>query len=682
MSFRIGIDVGGTFTDLVEIDQSTGEIRTRKTLTSSNPMRGSIGMIKDLGIGNELISALIYGTTLATNALLERKGAKVGLITTEGFKDVIFIQRMNRKYHYDLQWDKPIPLVQRHNCAGVSERVNYKGETLLKLDEEEARQVVLEFKRKNIESIAVVFLFSFVNPANEIQMKRIIENLYPEVAISLSHQVFPRWREYERTSSTVADAFLKPLISSSMKDLTKALDESNMGKLQDKFLMVKSNGGIMNYRASAKRPVDLIMSGPVGGVLSSIYLGGLIQKHDLITMDMGGTSFDVSMINKGIISRSTEFELEWGMPIMTSMVDVKTVGAGGGSIAWVDKGGLLRVGPQSAGVNPGPVCYNRGGIKPTVTDANLLLGRLNPHYFAGGQMKLDSDACKTALKKLGSELRMDEYETARIILELVDSNMANAIRLVSVDKGVDPRNFTLIAFGGAGPLHASSLASAIEIPEALVPIYPGVFSALGLTTADMRVDQSQTANMRSDRFDLKTVNRILKNLRKRAIEEIRTEGYSGSPSLTYETEMRYLGQNHEIDVQIPFKEETLLTEECLSEMYDRLHNSHQVLYGYCMKDEIIEFVNFRVTAVGKIQKSVIRSMPPTGKKVEPKEFRPVYFRETNGFTKTPIYERRDLAARTEVIGPAVIEEANSTTVLPPEQILTVDKYGNLLIAVK
>lgn len=682
MLHRIGIDIGGTFTDVVDINESTGKVRTRKILTSYDPIRGTIGIIKNLGTRAECVSALMHGTTLATNALLERKGAEVGLITTKGFKDVIFIQRMNRKHHYDLQWDKPVPLVKRENCAEVSERVNYKGEILEELDEEEVRQVILEFKRKNIESIAVVFLFSYVNPINELKMKKIIENLYPEVAISLSHEVYPRWREYERTSSTVADAFLKPLISHYTKDLAQILDEYGLGKFHDKFLIMKSNGGVMNYRVSIKRPIDLIMSGPVGGVLSSMYFGRIIQRNSLITMDMGGTSFDVSIINKGTIGHSSEFELEWGMPIRTSMIDVKSIGAGGGSIAWIDKGGLLRVGPQSAGAKPGPVCYGKDGKEPTVTDANLLLGRLNPHYFAGGQMKLNFDACKTSLRKLGSKLHIDEFEIAQVILEVIDSNMMNAIRLVSIDKGVDPRDFTLVAFGGAGPLHATSLASAIGISEIIVPVYPGVFSALGLTTANMRVDQSQTANMRSDNLNLRKVNNILGDLRKRVVKEIKTEGYSKQPSILYEMEMRYLGQNYEINVQIPLNEKCLLTEESLSESYDRFHKLHESLYGYCMESEIIEFINFKVAAIGQIQKPTMRTLPVKDKNLEPKELRQVYFKEKNGFVKTPIYERHDLGAKSKISGPAIIEEENSTTVLFPEQTLKVDEYGNFIINIE
>jgi N-methylhydantoinase A len=480
-------------------------------------------------------------------------------------------------------------------------------------------------------------------------------------------------------SSTVADAFLKPIVHSAVDSFTEALDESNMGGLQDRFLMMKSNGGVMHYTASVKRPIDLTVSGPVGGVLSSVYFGNLINRQNLITMDMGGTSFDVSMINRGEVSQTTELELEWGIPIKTSLVNVETIGAGGGSIAWIDKGGLLRVGPQSAGAFPGPACYERGGKEPTVTDANLFMGRLNPLSFAGGKMVLNVDASRNVLQKIGSELDADLNSVARMIIELVDSNMANALRIVSIDKGLDPRDFTLVAFGGAGPLHAASLARIIGMTEVLVPIYPGVFSAFGLTTADMKVDQSQTANMRSDHLDLKIVNRIIQDLQRRAVKEIEMEGYTKEPSIKYEIEMRYLGQNYNIDVQIPLDNKGLLTEDGMIEVYRRFHTLHKTLYGYSIEDEIIEFVNYKVIATGKIKEPSIASLPVKDTKVKPKEFRQVYFIEKDNFMKTPIYDRQDFGAKTQITGPAIIEEGTSTTLLLPDQNLKVDKYGNMFI---
>ena len=395
MAIRLGIDVGGTFTDLVLIDDASGKVlATKASTTPDNPIVGVMDVIKQLGVNSTELEALIHGTTVATNALLEHKGAKTGFICTEGFRDIIFIQRMNRKHHYDLTWDKPKLPLNRRDCREVRERVNYQGEVLLPLDEVSARDVILEFKQCGIETIGVCFLFSYLHPRHELRMRELIEEHYPEAYVSLSHEVYPRWREYERASTTILDAFLKPLVHTYVHNLHEGLISN---KIDTHLLMMKSNGGLTDYASVARKPVDILISGPVGGVLGAVHVGHITGRKNLIATDMGGTSFDVSLIVNGQFNRSNGVELEWGLPIRTAMVDVKTIGAGGGSLAWIDKGGLLRVGPQSAGANPGPVCYGRGGTQPTVTDANLVLGRLDPDRFAGGQIKLDKAAAETAV---------------------------------------------------------------------------------------------------------------------------------------------------------------------------------------------------------------------------------------------------------------------------------------------
>ena len=676
MSVRLGVDVGGTFTDLVLIDDRSGEVLTAKSSsTPGNPIEGVMDVIQQVGVTSTDIEALVHGTTVATNALLERKGARTGFICTKGFRDIIFIQRMNRKHHYDLTWDKPKLPVNRRDCLEVMGRVDYKGDVLHPLDEEMAREVILEFKRRSIEAIAVCFLFSYLHPQHELRMRELVEDLYPEAYVSLSHEVYPRWREYERASTTIMDAYLKPLVHAYVHNLHEGLLAN---KIQTHLLMMKSNGGVTDYSSVAKQPVDILISGPVGGVLSAVHLGNLTGRKNLIAADMGGTSFDVSLIVNGEFNRSNGVELEWGLPIRTAMVDVKTIGAGGGSVAWIDKGGLLRVGPRSAGANPGPVCYGRGGSEPTVTDANLVLGRLDPDRFAGGQLNLDQAAAEAAIGRYAEQLGLSLHETAFDIVRLVNWNMVNAIRLVSIDIGHDPRDFTLISFGGAGSAHAPALAELMEIHEVLVPMHQGVLSAFGLTIADMRVDVSQTANMRSDFLDLPVINSTLTDLRRRAGESIAGEGYQGNPTVVEAIEMRYMGQNYGVEVTVPEADEGL-GETGLGEIYRRFAAQHELLYGYSIPHEIIEFVNFHVTALGSIQKSTMPELRRDRSGPTPIGSRDVYFSEVDGFVTCPIYWRDDLAAGHTLQGPAVVEEDFSLTMLLPEQRLQVDNWGNLII---
>ncbi len=676
VAYRVGIDVGGTFTDLALFDPLHGDFHvTKAPTTQQNPVDGVTAVLTKTGVSTRAIGELIHGTTIATNALLERKKATPGLITTQGFRDVAFIQRMNRKHHYDLQWDKPRPYVERRHCFEVDERTDYRGEVLVPLDEEGARAAVRKLRDAGIRDIAVSFLFSYVNPENELRMRHLILKVYPEATVSLSHEVYPRWREYDRTSTTLADAFLKSLVGDYLGNLADGLEREGLTR---QFLIMKSNGGIEDYRAAVAKPVDLLVSGPVGGVLSAVYFGRLTDRANLISMDMGGTSFDVSMIEDGKTNQTTEFEIEWGLPVYTPMVDVKTIGAGGGSIAWIDKGGLIRVGPQSAGSNPGPACYGRGGTEPTVTDANLVLGRLNPGYFLGGELCLDVEAAQAALGRIATRLEMTLEDVASSIVELVDFNMVNAIRLVSIDRGLDPRRFTLISFGGAGSLHAAALAEIIGIREVLVPVHQGVFSAFGLMTADMRVDESVTANFRSDLISLDRVNDVVKRLRERALTRLKREGFDGRPLLEQVIEMRYLGQNYSTDVSIPAVADGRLGERDLAEIFSRFHTTHMRLYGYAIPEEIIEFVHFKVAAIGPVDKPRLRTLSAGGT-VSPKETRGVYFRPRDGWLQTPVYERTSLLAGARLTGPAVVEEAMATTFVHPGQTTEVDPYGNLIL---
>lgn len=675
MSVRVGIDVGGTFTDLALFDEEAGTITvTKAPSTPHDPTVGVTEVIDKAGVDNARIDDLVHGTTVATNALLERKSQLPGLITTRGFRDVVFIQRMNRKHHYDLTWDKPLPYVRREHCTEVEERCNYLGDVLVPLDENGLRRVTRELRDAGIRDIAVCFLFAYLNPVHEIRAREIIAEEHPTAKVSLSHEVFPRWREYDRMSTTLADAFLKTLVEEYVENVAAGFEPIGVDA---NFLMMKSNGGLVDYKAAAAKPVDLLVSGPVGGVLSAVYFGRLTNRPNLVSMDMGGTSFDVSLIADGHANRTTEFEIEWGLPVYTPMVDVKTIGAGGGSIAWIDKGGLLRVGPQSAGSFPGPACYGRGGIEPTVTDANVALGRIGPDFFLGGEMSLDVESSRAALATLGDQLGMTVEEVASAVIELVDFNMVNAIRLVSIDRGLDPREFTLVSFGGACSLHAGSLAEISGARDVLVPIHQGVFSAFGLMTADMRVDESLTASMRSDLIDFDRVTELISRLKANALRRIVAEGYAGTPLLEITAEMRYLGQNYQTDIPLTLNPEGAFDDACLTTTIQHFEEEHLRLYGYDIPDEIVEIVTFKVVAVGITDKPVIGALECAGDGA-PKAHRPVYFRG-EGWVDAAIYNRENLPAGTNIHGPAVIEEAMSTTLILPGQRGEVDPYGNVIL---
>jgi N-methylhydantoinase A len=674
-SVRVGIDVGGTFTDLVLFDPDSGDVRvTKAPSTPGNPIEGVLGVISGADVEPEEIDTLVHGTTVGTNALLERKKSLPALVTTKGFKDIVFIQRANRMHHYDLSWDKPKPFVERRNCFEVDERMSAKGEVIVALDEEDVVRVIREVEATGIRDIAVSLLFSYVNPSHELRVRELIAEVYPEATVSLSHEVYPRWREYDRTSTTLADAFLKSLISDYVANLSRGLEDAGADL---NFLIMKSNGGVQEAAAAARKPVDLLLSGPVGGVLSATFLGQLTGRPNLICMDMGGTSFDVSLIKDGEANRTMDFEIEWGLPVYTPMVDVRTIGAGGGSVAWVDKGGLLRVGPRSAGATPGPACYGQGATEPTVTDANLALARINPDYFLGGRLELDVDAARRALEALGSRLGMELEETASAIVELVDFNMVNAIRLISIDRGLDPRDFTLVSFGGAGSLHACALAEIMGIAEVLVPIHQGVFSAFGLMTADMRVDESQTASFRSDLVRLEQVNSVLSMLAARARERLVADGYAGSPRIEATIEMRYLGQNYNTEIGIELREDGLSSED-LDSVLGRFHGEHRRRYGYDIEGAIVEFVHFNVTAVGPTAKPAVAELVgDAGDSLKGR--RDVFFR-THGWLETTVHERSAMAPNAVVEGPAIVEEPTATTLVSPGRVLTIDLYGNLVIS--
>lgn len=663
MAYRIGIDTGGTFTDLVVFDTDTGEIRSLKVpSTPERPLEAFVGALGATGLAVSDLAHLVHGTTVATNALIERHGARVAFITTGGFEDIPFIQRVNRRELYNLDWDKPEPLVRsRRDCFGVDERVDHHGTILRPLVESEVRGLCRQLREGGYEAVAVAFLFSYLNTRNEQLFREIWQSEAPEVPLSLSHEVAPIWREYERSSTVIADAFLKPLVRDYVRSLLEGLGSTGFTR---PLTLMKSNGGVMLAEAAAEQPIHLAMSGPAGGMVACLHIAETMGVRDVLTIDMGGTSADVGIIVDGQQQYTTQCEIEWGLPAAIPLIDIKTIGAGGGSIAWVDQGGFLQVGPHSAGAVPGPVSYDRGGEAPTVTDANLVLGRLDPDYFLGGGLRLNKPRAEAALAALAARLGMQAQQLASAIIEIANENMANAIRMVSIERGHDPRRFHLIAFGGAGPLHGNDIARRLGVPRMVVPQHPGATSALGLLLADQRVDKVWTQNFRSDRVDVAEVQRSFQRITAAALSELTAQGYDGESVVRYAIAMRYLGQNYEQEVSVPYES---IDARVLDGAFESFHELHRAVYGYDIRKTVIEMVNFTVTVHGATPK------PGFGRALVAASggarTRSVYF-TGRGWLETRIIRRSELVPGHGVAGPAIIEEEGSTTLVEPGSILT------------
>lgn len=672
MRYTVGIDVGGTFTDFVAHDLQSNEVRAWKQLTvPGDPVTGILsGLAGKIDAAD--ISNLRIGTTVATNAVLERKGVSVAYITTAGFRDVPFIQRGNRRFHYDMSWVKPKPLVKRRHCYEVDERIAASGAIVRKLDE----AAVVELARKlanddSVEAVAVCLMFSYLNPDHEYRIRDIFLREAPRLPVSLSYDVVPKWKEYERASTTIADAYLKPIVASQMLAMRERLEKG--GQTAHKAV-IKSNGGEALPEAAAQNPIHLLVSGPSGGVIASRFLAEITNSDKLVTLDMGGTSTDVSTVIAKKERFTTSFEIEWGIPIQIPMIDIRTIGAGGGSLAWIDKGGMLRVGPHSAGSSPGPACYGKGATGATVTDANVVLGRISPDNFLGGNMKLDSAAAIRAIQALADQLNMSVHETALSIVRIATTSMIGALNSVFIEEGYDHREFILNAFGGAGPPHAAELIAEMGIPRAIIPHNPGQFSAYGFLHASARVDRQRTMQMTTTNFDAKRARELMQALVDECTAELSSQGYVKGLVTDCKLEMRYLGQNYELELPVAadfFQQETPDT------LWKAFHVAHQDRFGFSTPGETIEIVTFSATVSAITQHPALPKIARSNDKPAPRSSRKVGFVE--GILETPIYWRDDLLAGQAIEGPAVVEEAASITLLIPGQTMTVDPYGHLII---
>jgi N-methylhydantoinase A len=675
----LGVDVGGTFTDLALFEQETGDLTLAKVpSTPADPSAGVIHglhkLIEQHGAPPQSIGFLIHGTTVATNAVLEGKGVATALLATEGFGDILDIVRQDRPRLYDWRALRPPPLVPRSQRWEVRERTLYDGQEALQLDEDRVRQVIAEIRQRGIRSIAVCYLHAYANPAHEQRTAKLIAQEYPEASVSLSSDILPEIKEYERTSTTVMNAAVMPVVERYLSRLSQAA--ARMG-VASRLHVMQSNGGIMTAETASRKSVNTIMSGLAGGVLGGVTLAKEAGFENVITIDMGGTSFDISLAYQGRIRLTREAELG-GHAITVPMVDVHTLGAGGGSIAWIDAGGALQVGPQSAGADPGPACYGHGGQQPTVTDANLVLGRLNPHHLLGGAVPLQLELARQAIQQhVADPLGMSLDAAAEGIVKIVNANMLKGIRIVSIERGYNPREFTVVAFGGGGPVHAADLAYELGANTVMVPVAPGITSAIGLLMADFRHDYSRTYLVTTDSVDLEGLNRAFDALQEQATEQLLAEGVPKQSILLWRSvEMRYRGQGYNLEVGVP---DGQLDASSLRRVNDAFHQQHQATYGYSRPEEVTEFVNLRLAGMGQLPKPRAKQIPSAGDDPGPARVgrRAVYF---NGqWYDSPIYARELLRHGHHLSGPAIVEQLDSTTVIPTGWSAAVDLLGNLVL---
>jgi N-methylhydantoinase A len=685
----IGVDVGGTFTDLVFCDTATDRIAIHKVPTtpedpSAGVMAGIHQLCANVEISPDDVEHVFHGTTTATNAVLEYKGARTGMLTTAGFRDVLHIARHQRPQHYSIMQELPWqdrPLVRRRHRKVVKERLAPpKGAVLVPLDEDGVRQAARAFKEQGVEAVAVCFLFSYLNPAHEERARAILAEELPDAFVTTSAAVSPQFREFERFTTTAIAAFIGPKVRTYVTNLARSLRAA--GSEADLHIMA-SNGGVATPAMVSEKPAAMLLSGPAAGVLGGAWAGDLARRSRLITFDVGGTSADIGLVTDGRFSEATARDT-WiaGYPLLVPMIDIHTIGAGGGSIAHVDAGGAFRVGPQSAGAQPGPAAYGQGGTEPTVTDANVVLGRLDKDDFLGGGMRLDDGAARRAIGGLAARLGLDELETAAGVLTIINSNMANAIRSRTVQKGVDPRDYALVAFGGAGPLHGAEVAALLQIPEVIVPPYPGITSAMGLLTSDLKYDSIRTEFQVRGSVDLAKINADFADMERSLLAQYEADGIpAGAVSFARAGDLRYVGQGYELRIPMP---EQSLDDPALEEVWQKFRTAHEAEYGHIFADSPIEIVNIRVTGIGQTPK-IGKPGAPRGGAFERARVKTGHcvFRVDGGLREfeTAFYQRRLLPVGERFAGPAIILQTDSTSVVPPGCSAICDTEGNLLIQV-
>jgi len=686
----MGIDIGGTFTDVVMLNEQTGEVFNGKLLSTPKDLSEGVTtifrrMLAETAIEPGDITAAIHGTTVATNAIIERKGAKTALLTTQGFRDVLEIGRELRYSLYDLYLQMPEPLVPRYLRQEIRERLDKDGNVLTEMDREQVHSILSALNSEDIESLAICFLHSYADNKHEKAAAEIVHEKYPDLSISISSEVACEVREFERTSTTVANAYLQPLMEGYLDKLESGLQKIGY---KGRLFTMMSNGGISTADTAKQFPVRLIESGPAAGALAAAYFGSLIRENNLLSFDMGGTTAKMCVVHGGKPILSNEFEAARvhrfakgsGLPLKIPSIELIEIGTGGGSIAAVDAMGLLKVGPESAGADPGPACYGRGGTDPTITDADVVLGFLDPDYFLGGEMKLDRTASMAALKPLADRLKIDPVEAAAGIVDVANENMAIATRIHIAELGMDPRSFSMIAFGGAGPVHAEQVARKIGLKRVIAPLGAGTLSALGILVAPPALDFTHAYVSRLDALDWDRLNTIFRDMEIRGTEVLRDAGVKPDDMrFIRKADMRYVGQGYEISVEIP---DGKLRLEDAERIEDAFWKEYQRLYGRSIENVALEGVTWRVWAQGPIPEFDLkgsRSDPVRKDGTSSKGTRKVYFPEKKATIETGVYDRYRLKPGDRFNGPAIVEERESTVVAGPESNCHIDVHGNLII---
>jgi N-methylhydantoinase A len=676
MSLRVAVDIGGTFTDLIAFDESSQEIRHAKSPTTArDPVQGLLDCIRKAQLKPQTIDSLIHGSTIAINTLIEGKGATVGLIVTRGTRDVYFIGRGNRVEAYNLLFHRPRPLVPRHRTIEVAERLYSSGKVREPLNVQDVEAACAELARNGADAVAVCFLHSYANPEHERVAGRIVEEKLPGCYVSMSHEILREYREYERTSTTVINAYIGPTVGGYVQKLHTQLDALGF---RGELSIMQSNGGVMSAEAAVRRPVMMMESGPVGGIIASAEIGNALGYKDVISFDMGGTTAKVSLIRGAEPTMAEGYYVGGyasGHPVMAPVVDIVEVGAGGGSLAWIDEVSALKVGPESSGSMPGPICYGRGGQKPTITDANVILGRIGVSDFLGGEMRLDRDgALRGMAEHIAGPLQMEVAKAALSVVQIANAKMSLAVREVSVEKGYDPRDFVLIASGGAGPVHAASIARELHIPTVIVPRFPAHFSALGMLMADERHDFIQTYFSELETANFSVMKTKYEEMMDQA-QQLLTPGSENAFKMLLD--IRYVGQEFTLPVPVSMEQIESSDRDAIRYSFDALHEQR---YAHHSTEERVEIINMRLAGLGRRPKLAFSPLAKRRKAVE-REQRQVYFEQGDAPILSPVYARDDLPAGAELNGPALISEYGSTTMLSPSDQLVVADTGELIISI-
>lgn len=677
---RIGIDIGGAFTDLVVYDEETEDLDWVKIETT--PEDPSIGVIKAVEMSNVKLSDvkdIVHGQTLAINTIIERKGAKVGLITTKGFRDILEIQRANRRDMYNFKYKKPIPYVPRYLRLEINERIKANGEVLIPLNDQEVYEIGKKLKGEGVEAIAVSLINSYVNPLHELKIAELIKKISPDVPLTLSHEITREWREYERTNTAVLNAYVMPRMQ---KYLNKLKQEFTKRGFKGNYFAMLSSGGMATFDFAMKFPVYTLESGPVAGVIGAIKIGELLGVKNIIAMDGGSTTTKASLIRDLEPNVTTDYYIgrdryNPGYPVKVPTLDVVEIGNGGTSIAWIDEAGNLKVGPRAAGANPGPAAYGKGGREPTVTDAYIICGFLNREELLGGKIKVNKTLAEEAIRKIADYYKISVEEAAYGVVRIANDNAVNAVRLVSVQRGYDPRDFSLIAYGGSGPMFAPFIANELDITRIIIPsIPPGVFSAWGMLVSDVRHDLLMTFPTRLDKENsIDIINEKFNELERKVVSMFISEGFRTEDIVLFRyAEMRYYGQEHTVTVNIM---PGLIKDKELEEIKKRFHEAHERIYTFKL-DTPIEIVNYRISGVIKVKKVPVKKIDAYGDINKARlGKRKVYY--GGNYEDWDVYDKRILPPKQFIEGPAIIEEPTSTAIILEGQRGIVDEYGNLII---